>query len=45
MDILEVYILEVYGFLATTLAAALYDSFKSVNNDLRSLPPTKDAIH
>ena len=35
MDVLKVYILEVYDFLATTLAAARSDSFyKSVNNDL-----------
>ena len=38
MDVLVVYILEVYGFLATTLADARYDNFnKSENNDLRSL--------
>ena len=38
MDALEVYILEVYGFLATAVAAAHYDSFdKSANYDLHSL--------
>ena len=38
MDVLKVYILEVYGFLATTLADACYDSLnKSANNDLRTL--------
>ena len=38
MNVLKVYILEVSGYLATTLAAARYDSFnKSANNDLLSL--------
>ena len=38
--------LDVYGSHASTLAAARYDSFnKSANNDLRSLPPSKDALH
>ena len=37
--------MEVDGSLATTLAAALYDSFKYANNDLRSRPPSKDAFH
>ena len=39
------YILEVDESLATTLAVLLYDSFKSANNDLRSLPPSKDTFH
>ena len=38
MDVLEVYILEVYGFLATTLATTRYDSFNEPkNNNLHSL--------
>ena len=38
MDVLVVYILEVYGFLATTLATTRYDSFNEPkNNNLHSL--------
>ena len=38
MDDLEAYILEIYGFLATTLATGLYGNFnESANNDLCSL--------
>ena len=36
IDVLEAYILEGDASFATTLADALYDSFKSANNDLRS---------
>ena len=43
--VLETYILEVDGYLATTIADALYDSFKSANDDLRSLPPSRDAFY
>ena len=46
MVVLEASILDVYGSRASTLAAARYDSFnKSANNDLCSLPPSKDALH
>ena len=46
MDDLEAYILEIYGFLATTLATGLYGNFnESANNDLCSLTPIKDAFH
>ena len=45
MDVLEVYILEVDASLVTAPAAALYDSFKSANDDLRSLPPSRDAFY
>ena len=46
MDSLEAYILDVYESRASTLAAACYDSFsKSTNNNLCSLPPSKNALH
>ena len=45
IDVLEAYILEVCWSLATKLAAALYDSFKSANNDLCYLLPSKYAFH
>ncbi len=46
MDILEKYILELYGSRDTSLAAARLDKFnKSKDNDLRSLPPSKNALH
>ena len=45
IDVLKAYILEFDGSLAITLAAALFDSFKSKNNDLRPLPTSKYASH
>ena len=46
IDVLEAYyILEVDRPLFTTLAVVLYDSYKSANNGLRSLPTSKDAFH
>ena len=45
IDILERYMLEVYGSRATSLADARLDKFnKSTDNDLRSLPPSRDAL-
>ena len=46
MDLLEKYVLELFGSRATSLAAARLDKFnKSIDNDLRSLPPSKDALY
>ena len=45
MDLLENYVLELYGCRDISLAAARLDKFnKSNDNDLRSLPPSKDAL-
>ena len=45
MNVLERYILELYGSRDTSLAAARLDKFKKSNdNYLRSLPPSKDAL-
>ena len=44
MNIMERYIIELYGSQDTSLAAARLDKFKKSNdNDLCSLPPSKDA--
>ena len=45
MDVIESYMLELYGSRAITLVNARLDKFnKSTDNDLRSLPPSKDAL-
>ena len=45
MNVLESYVLDLYGPKHTTLGAARLDKFnKSTANDLRSLPPSKEAL-
>ena len=44
-DLKAYHILEADGSLAATLAVLLYDSYKSANNNLGSLPPSKDTFH
>ena len=45
MNVLESYVLDLYGSKHTTLGAALLDKFnKSTANDLHSLPPSKKAL-
>ena len=45
MNVLESYVLDLYGSKHTTLGAARLDKFnKSTANDLRSLPPSKEAL-
>ena len=46
MNVLESYVLGLYGSKHTTLGAARLDKLnKSTANDLRSLPPSKEALH
>ena len=45
MSLLERYILELYGSRASSLGSARLDRFnKSSDNDLRALPPSRDAL-
>ena len=45
MNVLESYVLDLYGSKHTTLGAARLDKFnKSTTNDLRSLPASKEAL-
>ena len=46
IDILENYVLQLYGSTHHTLAAERLDKFKkSAENDLRSLPPSREALY
>ena len=45
MDVLEIYVLNLYETRHTTLGAARLDKFnKSTDNVLRSFPPSKEAL-
>ena len=45
VNVLESYVLDRYGSKHTTLGVARLDKFnKSTANDLRSLPPSKEAL-
>ena len=45
MNILESCVFDLYGFKHTTLGAAQLDKFnKCTTNDLRSFPPSKEAL-
>ena len=46
MDVIERYVLELYGSPGMSLASARLDKFNKVkDNDLRSLPPSMDALY